>query len=84
MGRKCVQESFVVLRGRMFNLGGMVKRVLNRQEEVVFWGDFLVPGGTTPITVVAHAVHGSFIVQTVPRGIARVVIKGESVGSCGF
>ncbi len=46
--------------------------------------DFLVPGGTTPITVVARAVHGSFMVQTVPRGIVRVGIKGESVGSCDF
>jgi hypothetical protein len=30
-----------------------------------------VPGGTTPITVVAHVAHGSFMVQTVPRGIVR-------------
>jgi len=57
---------------------------LKRQEEVVFWGDFWIPGGTTPITVVPHAVHGSFMVQTVPRGIVRVGMKGERVGSCGI
>ncbi len=42
-----------------------------------FGGDFVLHVGTTSISFSAHAVHGTFVVQTIPRDMGRVGIKGE-------
>ncbi len=51
--------------------------MLKRQSQDLFVGDFSLPVGTMTNSIFTHAVHGRLFVETLPKDMGRVGMKGE-------